>query len=133
MAASATASPSPITPNKSLKSSASPLPKVHSFNAATTASDQLVYALKLAGGVIIRNFLSTEDTSQIEADVRPHLDADQPWKGDFFPPETRRAFGLVGKSRTFAEKIVGNGLWLGVCDALLSSTNVHNWVSCLYP
>ncbi|PMD33806.1 phytanoyl-CoA dioxygenase family protein [Hyaloscypha variabilis F] len=127
MAASATASPSPITPNKSLKSSASPLPKVHSFNAATTTSDQLVHALKLAGGVIIRNFLSTEDTSQIEADVRPHLDADQPWKGDFFPPETRRACGLVGKSRTFAEKIVGNGLWLGVCDSLLSSTNVHNW------
>jgi hypothetical protein len=31
--------------------------------------DQLVHALKLAGGVIIRNFLSTKDTSQIEADV----------------------------------------------------------------
>jgi len=48
--------------------------------------------------------------------------------GDFFPPETRRAFGLVTKSRTFAERIVGHPLWLGVTRALLSTTLNYNWV-----
>lgn len=49
--------------------------------------------------------------------------------GDFFPAETRRAFGMVTKSKTFAERIVGNALWHDVTDALLTSTLHWNWVS----
>jgi hypothetical protein len=52
--------------------------------------------------------------------------------GDFFPPETRRAFGMMGKSYTFATSIVGNPLWLGVSDALLTSHHKYNWVSRLF-
>lgn len=48
--------------------------------------------------------------------------------GDFFPPETRRAFGLMGKSPGFATSIVGNPLWMGVADALLTS-RTSTWVS----
>lgn len=45
-----------------------------------------------------------------------------------FPVETRRAFGLIGKSKTFGLSLVGHPLWLGVTDALLSSTLRDNWV-----
>jgi hypothetical protein len=86
MAPSATNSSLPLFPDKSLKSSSSPLPKVQSFDAATVSTDDLVKALKIARGAIIQNFLNTDDDTQIEHDIRPHLDADSPWKGDFFPP-----------------------------------------------
>jgi hypothetical protein len=45
-----------------------------------------------------------------------------------FPVETRRAFSMIGKSKTFAMRIVGHALWLGVTDALLTSTLKWNWV-----
>jgi len=35
----------------------------------------------------------------------------------------------MGKSRTFAEAIVGNALWEEVCDEFLTSYNKHNWVT----
>ncbi|KAJ9139199.1 Phytanoyl-CoA dioxygenase family protein [Pleurostoma richardsiae] len=110
------------------KSSKSPLPPVLEFDAKTCTSAQLVDALKVSGGVIIRNMLAPEEIRQIEADVRPWLDKDVPWEGDFFPPETRRAFGLVSKSETFALRVVGNELYLGVVDALLTSELKYNWV-----
>jgi hypothetical protein len=76
MVPSATDSSLPVFPDKSLKNPSSPLPKVQSFNAATVSTDDLIKALKIAGGAIIRNFLNTDDATQIEHDVRPHLDAD---------------------------------------------------------
>lgn len=36
---------------------------------------------------------------------------------------------MVTKSSTFANRIVGNPLWKGVTDALLTSTLHWNWVS----
>lgn len=36
---------------------------------------------------------------------------------------------MVSKSRTFAERIVAHPLWIGVTNALLTSTLAHNWVS----
>ncbi|KAI9741785.1 MAG: hypothetical protein M1834_000171 [Cirrosporium novae-zelandiae] len=99
MVSSATADDIPeSTPVKkqALMSSLSPLPPVHALDAATTTSNDLVNELKVAGGVIIRNMFTQDELDQMEKDLRPHLDRDIPWKGDFFPPETRRAFGLVG-------------------------------------
>jgi hypothetical protein len=34
----------------------------------------------------------------------------------------------MGKSRIFAEAIVGNRLWVDVCDELLTSYLEKNWV-----
>lgn len=129
------------------KSSASPLPKVQTFNAEATTTDEVVAALRKAGGCIVRGLIPLDDIRQIERDVRPFIEADKPWIGkflgltmfnwkfllisrhigDFFPPETRRVCGLVGKSPTFARNVVGNKLWLSACDALLTS-HVYNWV-----
>ena len=104
---------------KELKSSASPLPEVKSFDARTVTVDELVAALRLAGGVVVKNAISVEEAKEIERDVRPWLDKDKAWEnGEFFPKETRRAFGLASKSPTFATKVIGNPLWLGVTDAV---------------
>jgi hypothetical protein len=67
--------------NKELKSSNSPLPEVKEFDASTTTVEELVDALKIAGGVIIRNLLTKAEVDQIEADVRPWLAKDKPWEG----------------------------------------------------
>ena len=117
------------TTNPELKSPKSLLPPVLEYDAATCTSNDLVKTLKLSGGVIVRRILEPEDVQQIEADVRPWLDNDKPWNGDFFPPETRRAVGLLGKSKTFALRLVGNEMWLEVVDALLTSEFHKNWVS----
>ncbi|OKL56437.1 hypothetical protein UA08_08161 [Talaromyces atroroseus] len=114
--------------SKKVQSSKSPIPKVQAFEGSAATVNDIVNALKLAGGVIVRNFLDLKDIDRILKDVNPYLDADKPWDGDFFPPETRRAFGLMGKSQTFATSIVGNPLWIGVTDSLLTSHIKYNWV-----
>lgn len=129
-----------------LKSSLTPLPEVSSFDYSTATAEAVVNALKLSGGVLIHGLLKPSEVEQIERDARPWLEKDKPWNGekgnlspymifmlivkigDFFPPETRRAFGMMGKSRTFAEAIVGNRLWVEVCDELLTSRLEKNWV-----
>ncbi|OAL19556.1 hypothetical protein AYO22_09718 [Fonsecaea multimorphosa] len=141
------------TQNEDLKSPSSPLPEVKTFHASTCKVDELVSALRVAGGVVLRGLLNEEELASLEKDTRPWLDKDTEWgdgrifpktrsmlvrmmlmlnvkllSGDFFPKETRRAFGMVSKSRTFAERIVANPLWLGVTDALLTSTLKWNWI-----
>ncbi|KAK0701344.1 hypothetical protein B0T21DRAFT_300532, partial [Apiosordaria backusii] len=43
------------------------------------------------------------------------------------PPETRRVFGLAGKSPTFLKNIVANPLYQAVCDKMLTSEN-KSWL-----
>ncbi|KAF7197889.1 Dioxygenase [Pseudocercospora fuligena] len=82
--------------------------------------DDVVEGIKKAGGCIVRGVVSKESLGQMEKDIRPHLEADTPWEADtFFPPTTKRAFGLIGKSRAFAEDIIGNELYQAVCDRFL--------------
>ena len=146
-------SANPIDTPEKIQSSNSPLPTVQVFERSSATVDDIVNALKLAGGVVVRNFLDLEDIDRILGDINPYLDSDKPWDGkcasplsfednvlmlpeltgDFFPPETRRAFGLMGKSHTFATSIVGNPLWIGVTDALLTSHSKYNWVSRVQP
>ena len=66
---------------KELKGPHLPIPEVKAFDASTTTVDELVDAIKVAGGVVVRNMLTREETSQIEKDVRPWLDKDKPWDG----------------------------------------------------
>lgn len=73
--------PVAIKDNKELKSSKSPLPEVREFDGATVTADELVDALKIAGGVVVRNILNKEELDEIEADVRPWLVKDKPWEG----------------------------------------------------
>ncbi|EXJ83942.1 hypothetical protein A1O3_04609 [Capronia epimyces CBS 606.96] len=98
-----------------------PPPKVHSFDASTASCDQIVQALSLCGGCIVRGMVPTEKLEQIERDTRPYIQADKPWTlDDFFPPETRRVTGLFEKSRAFIESIPANKLYQDVCHAMLT-------------
>ena len=98
---------------------------VDHFNATSTA-DEIVTSLIRAGGCIVRGMVHRSDLAQIETDVRPLLDADKPWAGSYFPPETRRAGGLACKSATFLRVIVQNALYQEVCAQLVTS-RVKNW------
>ena len=56
-------------------------------------------------------------------DLRPLLEADEPWEGDFFPQETRRCYALIPNSRTCAEKVIMHPLYQAVCDRFLTTKN----------
>jgi ectoine hydroxylase-related dioxygenase (phytanoyl-CoA dioxygenase family) len=97
--------------------------RVQSFDLSTAKVDEVVDALKRDGGVFVRNFVDTSTVNGVEMDIRPYLDADTKWEGEFFPTGTRRVLGLAAKSPLFTEKIIMHPLWRDVCDALLSVEN----------
>ncbi|CAO2652298.1 Nn.00g005810.m01.CDS01 [Neocucurbitaria sp. VM-36] len=99
-----------------------PLPEVRIFDAATANVDDLVAAIIEAGGCVIRNTTSPSVLAQIENDTRRYLQTDGDWTGDFFPKETKRVMGLIGKSPTYVKHIVQNELALAVADRFLTST-----------
>lgn len=90
--------------------------------------DDVVQALREVGGVIVRGVLNTDQVATIEKDMRPSLEADIPWEAgnNFFPPTTRRAFGLCTKSPMAATEIIGNELYQAVCDQFLT-TKSYPW------
>jgi hypothetical protein len=67
--------------HKPVKSSKSPLPEVKEFDSPLATVEDIVNALKIAGGVIVRNFLSLQEIDRILEDVNPYLDSDKPWDG----------------------------------------------------
>jgi ectoine hydroxylase-related dioxygenase (phytanoyl-CoA dioxygenase family) len=90
--------------------------------------EDVIEGMKRVGGVVIRNIVSKDSLAQMEKDFRPYLEADTPWEAgnDFFPPSTRRAFGLIAKSRAFALDIIGNELYNAVCERFLT-TKQYAW------
>lgn len=56
------------------------------------------------GAVIIENFSTPELVEQVNAEIRPYLDSDKPWKGSLFPPESRRCARLISRSKTVREQ-----------------------------
>lgn len=50
-------------------------------------------------------------------------------KGEFWPPQTRKVMGLMGKSKAFAINVVGNSIWQKVGEHFLSSKLEWNWAS----
>ncbi len=96
--------------------------KIQVFAAKKTNSAELVRAICRDGGVIIRGFASPETLESLETDLRPHLDADEGYEGDFFSKETRKANGLADKSPTFCNDILANPLWRGVYETNLTTT-----------
>ncbi|KAF2848080.1 phytanoyl-CoA dioxygenase family protein, partial [Plenodomus tracheiphilus IPT5] len=97
------------------------------FDSATASLDDMTASMKCNGGIIIRNFLSHDIISTIESEVRPHLEADTPWDGSAFPPQTRRVTGALAKSKTFREKLIMQPQFLALSDALLSVTSKIYW------
>ncbi|EXJ81290.1 hypothetical protein A1O3_07580 [Capronia epimyces CBS 606.96] len=98
------------------------LPKVPDLDSRTVTTDEVVQALIVAGGCILRHAATPDQLAAIEADTRPWIEEDLPWKGEGFPEQTRRVCGLAGKSKAFTETVICNRLLQDVSAVLLSST-----------
>lgn len=51
----------------------------------TAPPEHFISLLKRDGGVIIKNFASMEVIDQCNKDIKPKLDGEQRWNGEFFP------------------------------------------------
>ncbi|KAL2421942.1 Dioxygenase himG [Exophiala dermatitidis] len=96
--------------------------KVEEFQYSSATADEIVQSLIRNGGCFIRNMLSESDLDEIHKDVSPYLYQNRSYEGSFFPKESSRVLGVVGKSKAYTEKIVGDPLKNQVTDKLLSST-----------
>jgi hypothetical protein len=65
--------------NADLKGPDSPLPDVKSFDASTCDADDVVSALRVAGGVVVRGILNRDELAELEKDTRPFLEKDEAW------------------------------------------------------
>ncbi|ORY29766.1 phytanoyl-CoA dioxygenase [Naematelia encephala] len=103
----------------------SKLPTVQRLPSTATV-DEVCEELKLAGGVIIERFLENEVLDQMEAELRPYLEAD--WtknkeivsEDSFLVSRTQRCAGFFGKSKTSALAFLTNKLWRGVSDKFMT-------------
>ncbi|KAJ5602512.1 hypothetical protein N7537_005468 [Penicillium hordei] len=77
-------------------------PQVQRIDRANVAD--IIQAIIDNGCCVIKNFTSAETINNVNAEAQPYLDADKPWKGDLFPPETRRCANLMGRSKTAREQ-----------------------------
>ncbi|OJZ90001.1 hypothetical protein ASPFODRAFT_183648 [Aspergillus luchuensis CBS 106.47] len=65
--------------------------------------EAIIQAIIKDGCCIIKDFTDAATIKQVNEEVQPYLDADKPWKGDLFPPETRRCANLAGRSKITRE------------------------------
>ncbi|TVY38598.1 Dioxygenase [Lachnellula occidentalis] len=91
-----------------------------------TEVDKIIQAVIQDGGVIIKNFASREAVERVNADTRPYLDNDKPWKGDLFPPETRRCTRLTARSKTYRDEWLVNPLVDKMLSVFVDKTT-HNY------
>ncbi|EXJ95343.1 hypothetical protein A1O1_00463 [Capronia coronata CBS 617.96] len=99
-----------------------PTPPIPVVDGPTTTPEEVVEALKVAGGCIVRRAVPVEIVDQVEKDIRPALDQDTPWVGSFFPANTKRCYGVLGKSDAACE-VVLNPLFQAVASMLLTDAN----------
>ncbi|KZF19831.1 phytanoyl-CoA dioxygenase family protein [Xylona heveae TC161] len=78
------------------------LPEIQRIDRSNVSA--IIQAIIQDGCCIVKNFTDAETVSVVNEEVRPYIEADKPWKGDLFPPETRRCANLVGRSKTVREK-----------------------------
>ncbi|KAL5003718.1 hypothetical protein BDV10DRAFT_190631 [Aspergillus recurvatus] len=71
---------------------------------------------------IIKNFTDVDTVKKANEETRPYLEADKPWKGDLFPPETRRCTNLVGRSKTVREKWIVDPLIRKITRTFIDKT-----------
>jgi len=74
------------------------LPSIQRLERSDTPG--IIDAIIKDGGCVVKGFADRETLETVNREVKPYLEADKPWKGDLFPPETRRCPNLVGRSPT---------------------------------
>ncbi|KIW70759.1 hypothetical protein PV04_03000 [Phialophora macrospora] len=86
----------------------------------------IIEAIAKNGCCIVKNFTDAATVQQVNRETRPYLDADVPWEGDLFPPETRRCANLAGRSRTAREKWLVDPL-VRACTAKFVDKTTSNY------
>ncbi|KAG0672147.1 hypothetical protein C6P40_003959 [Pichia californica] len=92
---------------------------------ATESIDLFINALKKDGVVIVKNFATYEDLDKSLEEVQPYLDADKPWEGKLFPPETKRCFRLISRSKIVREKFFENSIYQNCSEYFLNRTTTN--------
>ncbi|KIW32401.1 uncharacterized protein PV07_03950 [Cladophialophora immunda] len=98
------------------------LPPVLTFEADADPAE-VIKALKISGGCKVKGAVDKAILAQVERELRPHIEADVVWEGDFFPIQTRRVEGMIGKSPICAEHIINHPLYQAVCKEFLTTKN----------
>ncbi|WAO91219.1 Hypothetical protein NCS54_00867900 [Fusarium falciforme] len=94
---------------------------------ATAPPEHFIALLKRDGGVIAENFVPLEVIDKCNADIKPKLDAEQRWNGDFFPKETRKCTSLIANSTTYTTELLMHPLYQAICDHFLTTRNSFWW------
>ncbi len=66
------------------------LPLVPTFEADANPED-LIKALKISGGCKVKAAVNKDVLAQVERELRPHIEADVVWEGDFFPVQDSKS------------------------------------------
>lgn len=88
--------------------------------------DKIIESIKENGCAIIKNFTTKAIVDQVNEETRPYLDKDKPWKGDLFPPETRRCTRLVSRSKAVREHWLVHPLVSALTAEFVDKTT-SNW------
>ncbi|OAL25870.1 hypothetical protein AYO20_10332 [Fonsecaea nubica] len=106
-----------------------PLPPVKEFQYGNCSDEEVIRALIVTGGVIIRKAVEQHHLDQIEKDTRPELgdplSSEKNHMSDTFSEQSKRVLGLPGKSKTYMEQVVQHPLFKAIRDELLTAHFKH--------
>lgn len=86
----------------------------------------IIAAIAKNGCCIVKNFTDAATVERVNQETRPYLDADVPWEGDLFPPETRRCANLAGRSPTVRDQWLVDPL-VRACNAKFVDKTTNNY------
>ncbi|CAI7593456.1 hypothetical protein PCG10_009588 [Penicillium crustosum] len=93
---------------------------------ASAPIEEIVKVIQRDGGIIIKNFLSTEIIDQIHAEAQPYWGKLGKYVGKLFDAADPPLSGFAGKSSTFAHKAINHPTYREVSKALLKEeSNVY--------
>lgn len=93
-------------------------PNVNELDASAP-TEEIVRILNRDGGVIIKNFLTSEIIDQIQAEANPWYSKLGTYVGKLFDATDPPLPGFAGKSRTFAHKAINHPTYRETAKALL--------------
>src|SRR5262249_7364553 len=92
----------------------------------TDPIEDIVAALRGAGGVIVEDMLDPDTVGRLNAELDPLLDALPSERGYlnpmlewFFGAQTRHIVAVTTKSKVFAHEVISHPTFMGVSDAIL--------------
>ncbi|KAL4953496.1 phytanoyl-CoA dioxygenase [Aspergillus filifer] len=94
---------------------------------ADSPLDDITYLLKRDGGVVLRSLISQDDLDKTYDEIKDRLEEDLEWEGEFFPKETRRVNGMIGKSPTYVKTQLMNPVFQAITSAMLTTKNTFWW------